>query len=115
MNFERLFELYGSAASVDDTANTTNSRSLATVQTNIFDRDHHNQVPSHAMANYNAIVKCLSRKSFAECKKQLPFDLVQEERRMLYSDKKHNGAVQEFSFDGYVIQRHELLVAGLDD
>lgn len=106
VNFNRLYNLYGSSA---------NTEPPTVVETN--DRNANNRrlgvpgvVDGTVMQKYNAIVHCLQTKACSECMEQLSFGNTSKggAGRMLHESEQ--GEACEFSFDGYMVQCHKLLV-----
>lgn len=101
VNFDKLYNLYGSVNSKGDNEST---RRLADLEEN-----PHFQVPVGVMEKYNAVVACFQTLSYGECKERLPFDT--DGARMLSGNNQEDK--YEFYFDGYVVQSRMLLVANM--
>jgi len=103
VNFDRLYHLYGSvntdASTLAVQARNNSNRGLAVNQQYV--------VPRSVMKKYKAVVKCLESMSSSGCMEQLPF-VKHDGVRMLHQSDHEETC--EFSFDGYVVQSHKLLV-----
>ena len=104
VNFERLYELYGSVA--DKSTAAAGARNGDNRRIGAPAADQYEAVQDYLMEKYNDIAKCLETASCSECVKQLSFD--SDGVRMLYAHKQ--GEACEFSFDGYAVESHKLLV-----